>query len=367
MPRQGIALVLVLMVLLLIDVMAAGILTLATNARLVSASQSRALRAQAAAQQGVQSVLSGWERGGFDTLPVGVEVAAFSGQGAVGDLAYSTTVEHVLPGTYVVRGQARVGGANAFAVGRAVAGARTLDRAAILDESNAALIGGGPTVVAGNAHITAAEQTLPPEWTDSLCPGTDPLPLPFTMRTARPALVAPSATITEPTSVDSSLTVMDSIALGGVKWSEIAGIADRIEAGTVRPAPVQSGGRCETDVAGNWGDPLTPAGPCGRYFPLIYARGDVVVNGGTGQGLLIVAGTVTMAGNVLFVGLIVARDGISMDSGTRVYGSLRSKSGYALIDGAEIEYSRCALARALVNTSSAHRLILQQRRFIRGY
>src|SRR5690606_10202024 len=60
--------------------------------------------------------------------------------------------------------------------------------------------------------------------------------------------------------------------------------------GTVTPAPVVQEGRCVQDAPASWGSPSDPEGPCGGHRPSLAIDGDLVLDGGEGQGLLLVTG-----------------------------------------------------------------------------
>ena len=360
------ALLLALIVLLLVEAMTTGIVVLASRARAVADSQIRRTRAEAASDFAVASALAGWAGSGPDTIAPG-NVVALTAPASEADVRTTLAVERVTPALSIVRGYASVGGALAYANARTTAIARTLDRRQLIAESNGAVISGGLVVVAGGTSLTAAEGFLPEGWTSSVCPATDILPPPDALASSSPAMIGDAAAVSGSVVVDSTLAATDSIALGGVKWSELQSIADRIESGTVTPAPVDSTGECAINAAGNWGDPRGLAAPCGNDFPLIYSKGDLVMAGGTGQGILAVDGVFTMSASARFTGLIVARGGVSIEPGAHITGALRVRSGYTLIEDAAIDASRCAVARAAFSTPSAHRAILSQRRFIPSF
>src|SRR5205823_14473556 len=75
---------------------------------------------------------------------------------------------------------------------------------------------------------------------------------------------------------------------------------------------------CNTSDVGNWGDPNRAAllggvaGRCEGYFPIIYAPGNLAVNGRTGQGLLLVAGNLSIQGNFTFYGQIITRGSVKL-------------------------------------------------------
>lgn len=363
--RPGIALVLVLLVLLLIELMAAGMIALAGQARLVAAGEARLARADTRAHAGTRVVLLGWDSARYDTLPPLIQAGDAAASGAAGDMSWTTTVERLSSGIFVIRGFAKVGAGAAFSRARVVAVARTLDRAGALAELNAAAASGGPAILAGAARVSASE-FLPTGWSGGECPVPDEAVGPASaLLTARPPTVGWSATVDGELRTDTTAFPDDSAALGGVRWSQLADIADRIESGTVTPRPPASeDGRCDGSSAANWGDPDRPAGPCADWRPLIFAPGDLRVAGGVGQGILVVAGRLTLSGGFRFAGAIVAGGGLDASEDVRVFGAVRSTGGPLLVDGADILFSRCAVAAALYAAPGARRRIVKDRTFL---
>jgi hypothetical protein len=140
--------------------------------------------------------------------------------------------------------------------------------------------------------------------------------------TSSAVLLSPNATITLdadiPPGTAPSVT-HDSLAadsgsylrIANAWWSELASRAD-IQLGRdarVAPAPSIVDGRCVATNA-NWGAPLTPSSACGTRVPLVFASGDLTIDGGAGQGVLLVDGHLAITGPFTFSGQIVARRGI---------------------------------------------------------
>jgi hypothetical protein len=94
-------------------------------------------------------------------------------------------------------------------------------------------------------------------------------------------------------------------------WDDLARGADIRLAGDahVTPLPDRSGGRCTTGDA-NWGDPIDTASSCASRAPVVFASGDLTIDGGRGQGVLLVDGHLSIAGPFTYSGQIVARHGI---------------------------------------------------------
>lgn len=121
----------------------------------------------------------------------------------------------------------------------------------------------------------------------------------------------------------------------------------------VTPEPRYSSSACDRADPRNWGDPSRPNTVCGRYLPVIGATGDLDVDGGVGQGVLLVEGDLTLRGGAEFHGVIIVGGRlITLVPGPRVYGTVQVNDpddvGSALDGGGIFTYSPCAIGRALL-------------------
>lgn len=139
---------------------------------------------------------------------------------------------------------------------------------------------------------------------------------------------------------------------GGVNLERLTASAAATlpEGSTVSPAPVTDATGCVAG-ASNWGDLAEGdgAGACAAYAPVIVATGDLRIEGGEGQGALIVNGRLTIAGSFRYSGLIVASGGISTDGAVTITGALFTAPDGSVTFGtgpAVILGSRCALEPA---------------------
>jgi hypothetical protein len=335
--RPGIALLIALVMLLLVEGMAAGMLALAMHARLIAASQLRTANADAAAHLAAQTVLARWPDAGFDTLAQGAVLAPPTGRGTAGDVAWASTVERLAASSFLLRSEARVGGGTALSVGRAVAVARTLDRDAVLRQFNAAVTSAGLLVLAGQSRIQSEPATLPPAWSDSLCLSIPYRPAAAALLSGAPPVVSETVELAGSVVLDTTLAFAAQ-ALGNLSWSEVPQIADT----TVGEAVVLA-----ADTS----------------YRLTFADGDLTLSG-AGQGILMVNGVLTILAGSTFTGLIVARDGLSVGPDARIFGAIASQGGYALFADATVAYSDCALARITLLTPAADRAAVGRRRFI---
>jgi cytoskeletal protein CcmA (bactofilin family) len=102
---------------------------------------------------------------------------------------------------------------------------------------------------------------------------------------------------------------------------------------------------------------VLPASPCESYFPVIHVSGDLKVTTGRGQGILLVDGDFTVAGNFVFTGVVIARGALKMTgTGNKIVGAVLAATvsvddNVALSGNTSIQYSSCALISALSATA----------------
>ena len=166
----------------------------------------------------------------------------------------------------------------------------------------------------------------------------------------------------DPGIVDSTFT-----NFGDMDWSELVQFA-QIEGKEItslggsinNPAPAVVSGQCNTSPLTNWGDTV-PTSPCGSYFPLIYHAGSVnIQSNGFGQGVLMVQGDLQLRGGFTFFGIIIVQGTFSTGSGNnRVVGAVMASNAADLnqsfLGTGVIQYSRCAVTRAILNNASLSR------------
>jgi hypothetical protein len=118
-------------------------------------------------------------------------------------------------------------------------------------------------------------------------------------------------------------------------------------------APSASNGVCNTADPNNWGDPMhTSVVSCQTYFPIIHAAGNLQLTGGVGQGILLVDGDLSITGGAHFYGPVIVKGSLkSTGSGGHVTGGVMAANvdleQSSLLGDAEIQFSSCALSRAL--------------------
>lgn len=187
-----------------------------------------------------------------------------------------------------------------------------------------------PASVASGAEVTGADAAVP-EWT---CPpGGAAIPDVVTVDSTHPGFGSPGW--------DSLTTAARTVLPAGAM---------------VAPAPVYDGAdACDLSAPLNWGDPLLSRGatsPCRDYFPILYARGDLHLSGGAGQGILLVDGDLTIDGGFHFVGPIIVNGTLlTTGAGARIHGVVFAGRA-VLAPTTVLRFSRCALTRALLGAAA---------------
>ena len=150
---------------------------------------------------------------------------------------------------------------------------------------------------------------------------------------------------------------------GDYQWADLVAMANK----TMSPGPHTgvgpryAGGQCDTGNLLNWGEPnkvvVGAPGACENYYPIIYAPGDLKINGDRGQGILLVNGSLEVQGGFQFYGLIIVRgelrtagtgghfNGTVMAANVAVGGVTSSTN--SVTGNATFRYSSCALQSAL--------------------
>ena len=122
------------------------------------------------------------------------------------------------------------------------------------------------------------------------------------------------------------------------------------------PGPVTRGSECDTSRPDNWGD-ASGAGACGNWLPIIHAPGDLRVDGGAGQGMLIVDGDLSVSGGFEFTGAVLVGGSMDVGPGGMLVtgGAFATGITGAWVGGARgpvVVRSTCALDAALLAAGS---------------
>ena len=336
-------LILALLSLLAFQFLAVGFLFVATQESLVAEAWTRHVRARFAAESALRLAAAEWSSAAHAGL---AECAAFelaAGTSADG-VPFQVHAERLAAGRFLLRASARLAldGSGGAAVAVAAWRIQALRAEDVFRGLAGAITAHGALTIDGGAVID-------PEDSASAC--AERLP------EARGAVVADSlaevevgeALLGEPALVAGAGRDPVADPVGMLSWAAVDAAETTTVDGVVHLQHTVEDGVCLTQTVGNWGSPLDPAGPCGGFFPLIYAPGDLVVSGGAGQGVLVVRGNLTLQPGARFQGPIVV-GGALMAEDALIDGAVRiavegAGSPSALIGGS-VRYRRCALLEA---------------------
>ena len=222
--------------------------------------------------------------------------------------------------------------------------------------------------VTGNATVSGND-TTPPGWLSA--PGVE-----CPAEADKPGVVyngtlvqtgSSSITGSPPTLADATLD--PTTLLGGTTFDQLKALRTLTLTSNINgigPALTNSvPPKCNTGVQTNWGAPTDPASPCFNYFPIIYHYGDLSLSGsGSGQGILLVEGTLSVQGRVSFFGPVIATGAVNVrGTGTddvKFYGGIIASDvqldDSRLSGNATVLYSSCANRRALQGSGVVTRL-----------
>jgi len=147
------------------------------------------------------------------------------------------------------------------------------------------------------------------------------------------------------------------IVLGGFGYSQLVTSATTALPGQsfLNVAPAVVAGRCDESVITNWGGSGTPGAACGGYFPVVHVLGSAVVDGGGGQGTLVVDGDLTLRGRVRWDGAVLVGGSLRAIPGplasVGVWGAVIVGDSIVVDAGlggsVAMTYSKCAVIKAL--------------------
>jgi hypothetical protein len=132
---------------------------------------------------------------------------------------------------------------------------------------------------------------------------------------------------------------------------DLLATAADIPQAVAQPAPLESGARCATEHASNWGEPLPGSLVCGSWFPVLRRTGDLTLTGGRGQGILYVSGDLLLTGSAFFSGILLVEGSLTLRDGASVRGLVLA--GSAFVSGAALVGNRCAAVLAAAAAPAA--------------
>lgn len=233
----------------------------------------------------------------------------------------------------------------------------------------------GAITAAGNVRLQGAANVSgndhnPAGWTNcdaTLAPTVPAVTVPPTGTVTTGPM---NITSTPPVAYDSAAADSNTyVRYGSESWNSLSTNADiKLPGGIFNSDvfPTGTDSTCNTSLNNNWGSPRRPGVKgCWGYFPIIYANGDLHINGnGAGQGILLVNGDLSINGVFDFYGIVIARDDILKSNGTaNIYGAVFAANMEAGTDlswmtgDQDIYYSNCAVQSALKGSAILVRVL----------
>jgi hypothetical protein len=327
--REGVALVLVVILLLALQLLAHGSLVLARQELAASNAARRLLQARVAAEAGLGATvpLDGTSR---DTVSpwAGIVVA----EGALTGASHQTRVTRLTRELWLWEGWGRAERQPwRVGLGRVIWMMDPVERVKAFGgviEVDA----GAPLDIRGDVEA----DRLPPSRSPP-DPRCEPLAA---------ALDSVFADLAFPALAGDTTTGRTEPALGLLGPAELSERMATFAWVGGTPSPSETLGRCVVEDPWNWGDPIRPDRPCGSHWVTAWNPGGLLLTGGTGQGLLAVAGDLELAGT-RFDGVLLVGGHLRLHAGAEVVGVVQAAGGATVEPDSRVRGSACAAALAL--------------------
>ena len=367
--RRGFALAMSLLAIVVIGAMVAGGYLAGIQYYRIGRNSLVEQRAMAATELGLDSAYAMWNKS-WNTQPTGtVTTLAYSaGDGSWVDTVRMTKLNQL---SLLIVSEGRAGGFATPVSARRRAGMLVRLNVPSVNQIGA-LTSRGTVTIGGSTAISGLDTTFsgwgcPPAGT-----GVAGAAVPNISNLAWGGNCPAGACISGTPSLKITATAADTntyFSYGSLKWPQLVAMADKSVSGTlthVKASTVVSGGvpTCNRADNSNWGDPAraAPSGVCESYFPIVYAPGDVSINGDQGQGVLLVNGNLSIQGGFVFYGQIIVRGTVKLTgNGNHVYGGVMaanvidSTDASKLAGNSSIHYSKCALTTVFLSASTSTR------------
>ena len=357
--ERGVALAMALGAIVIIGVIVAGAVFVATQDYRMAANTVRETRALALADLGLNRVVNDWQTSYNTSLQTGDTLTrTYNVRGGT-----VTVLLTRLPGAFFwAVSEGTAGGLGSQASARRRYG--TLFR---LNTPQVNVLGAittqGQITVSGNVTVNGNDVT-PTGWPSC------------TTQNVAGAAISPTTTYTSnggAVNIQGNPSVLTTSAAGdtntyfsygGSNYQSLASAANlTYPTGLVLTGiqPIAVGAVCQvSSIPANWGDPnrASPAGACEKYFPIIHVLGDMKVTTGRGQGVLLVDGDFTAAGNFVFTGLVITRGSFKTSgTGNKFTGAVLAANvsvddDATLTGNTTIQYSSCALGTVLSSSAT---------------
>ncbi len=365
--RNGFALPVAIFALVVVGVLVTGGFYMARQETRIGVASERGTAAFYLAERGAMEVMSQWDLARFGSL---ANWASATSADTVDEGSWEVQVTRMGPRMYflLATGTVSLGSATLGDASRILGLVTRLTTAEIMPD--AALTTVGNLTVGGSSWVVGHD-SIPTGW-GSYCgsPGASkPGILIDDLSNIKTVGTSFGIEGDPPQAQDPSLTSESLLEFGDLAWADLVALADIVipsgtTVTTLAPDSVLVGGSyvCRTGLPRNWGDPMNPAGVCGNHFPIIYATGNLNINSNDeGQGILLVEGDLAVQGRHPFPGpALVTGDPQPAGPGGHFVGGVIAANvnldTSTVLGNALVQFSTCAVTRAVLNNSALTRV-----------
>ncbi len=348
--ERGLALLVSIMAIIVVGGLLVGTVTAARLENRQAHNTGEMAQAFAVSELGLNETIADFS-GGWNALGI-TETAAITGASVAGAGSYSGTVTRLNQSWYLVD----ITGASAGGRARQRLGSFAKMGSLDIEISAAARGGGGGGQAVLKDDVTIDGQDRIPTGWGAAC--SSPLEDKAGIEWQDDALVVPEDGSTldgaPPLLEDPTINETNMFEWGSLNFDDLAAMADIVISQSGGPTgsiyPRVAGGACDTAPWQNWGAPEDPSSPCFDLFRIIYRPGGLDLTGdgpGSGQGILLVDGELTIQGDFHFYGLVIVKGEIQMKGGVQITGAVIVGGQLQSEPGDQILYSQCAVAQAL--------------------
>lgn len=356
-PRDGFVLPVALMAMIVIGAVVTGGFYVASQEHTVSVSTDQAARALDMAEFGLDEAMATLRgrdvlRHGVGTPVVFNAVDVMNGSSVLGEYRIGI-LPLVNENLYLIHSEGRAGGGSNAATRRVSSLMRLASSQSAY--TRAALVVFGEFHRGGNSTVN----------------GTDVCGV----NTGTPGVLARDTSVVtesgnagdiqgDPPKEQRTDMTTDSLSnFGDLELQDMIDMADIRYPNAIAPSNMEpssdSNGLCETSNPNNWGQPdhdATTHEDCKDYYPIIHSEGNLTLQTGVGQGILIVEGDLSIQGNFVFDGVVIVTGSLTMQGtgqGTGKISGTTIVQGTGLVDtesttagNAMIEYDSCNVQNA---------------------
>lgn len=351
--ERGVALAVAIFAIVIIGMLVAGVFYASYLEQRTGENTLYAQQAFEAAESGMVDAMSSWDQAVYGAFPVDTPQALTAV--TTGRTRYTPIITRLNSELFLVSARGEQLDASGGVLARRMLG--TLARLAPTDvDVSAAVTSKGTVKVGGNATVDGNDYT-PTGWTGCPAPGDAKAGV----RTDGDVQVlGGGTTLGDPPNNQYDSTVVDSLftnPFNDLKALRTMTLTAETNNGMV-PSTTGSPARCNKTLQLNWGEPwynppmVGAVAQCQGYFPVIYRNGNLKVQNGRGQGILLVEGDLEVRGNFEFTGLIIATGQLRTNgTGNKITGGVLAQNAdlddNSLIGDPVVNFSACAIDRAL--------------------